>query len=222
MNRKVIRIPLLTAANLLMLICNIQMRAQNRSHFATEIMLAMPTGEYRNVDNRDRAEPGFGFDLAYFAPIGNSGLGLNSSFTGIFNKNVRFKSTNRRFFKVTGGWYSHLMLSTGPAYVKYFKNFGLKLYTQAGLNFTGISDSEETILQTGQIIETHDFEPASFFFYKAGISFILEEKVLLGLSYMDLGQLEYQSVYDTVNDEPVNELTSFRGYSINVKLGILL
>jgi hypothetical protein len=196
--------------------------AQDRSHFVVDIMLTLPTGEYRSVDNRVRGEPGFGFDLSYFAPLGESGLGINSSFTGIFNKNVRFKSTNSRFFKVSGGWYNHLMLSTGPAYTGNFETFGIKIYAQAGLNFTGISDSEEKILQTGQIIETHDFEPATFFFYQTGVSFILEKKVLLGLSYTDLGNLEYQSVLDSVNDEPVNQLTSFRGHSINVKLGLML
>ena len=195
--------------------------AQSGSHMEADIMLALPTGEYRSYDNPDRAEPGFGFRLEYFLPLGEQGFGINPAFSGLFNKNQRFKSTNTRFFKVSGGWYSHLILGAGPAYYRRLKNLGVKAYVNAGLNFTAISDSEEKIIQTGQIIETHDFESGSVFCYDAGFSFIIEERVILGLSYINLGDLDYQVSFNQVNSEEEQQRISFTAQSINIRLGLL-
>lgn len=196
-------------------------QAQSGDHLEADVMLPLPTGEYRDQTNRNRAESGFGFRLEYFQPIGNSGLGINPAFTGVFNKNVRFKSTNTRFFKVSGGWYSHLMLAVGPAYYRQFSKFGMKLYLNAGLNFTSISDSEETIISTGQIINSYDFENNSIFCYEAGLSFILEQRVVLGFSYINLGNLDYQVTFEQVNKSTDYQQIHFNGHSVNLKLGLL-
>lgn len=195
--------------------------AQSAAHIEADVMLTLPTGEYRNQLNDNHAEPGFGFRLEYFQPLGKAGFGINPAFSGVFNKNVKFKSTNARFFKVSGGWYSHLMLAAGPAYYRQFKRFGLKTYLNAGLNFTGISDSEETILNTGQIIRSYDFENSSSFCYEAGFSFILERRVVLGFSYINLGDLDYRVTFEQVNNNTEYQQIRFNGHSVNLKLGLL-
>lgn len=195
--------------------------AQSTAHFTTDISLNLPTGDFRVKSNDNYALPGFGFGLAYFAPFGRSSLGINSTFTGVFNRHNNFKSTNANLFKVSGGWYNHLMMGTGPAYLKSFKNFALKLYGTAGLNFSGISNAEETIIRTGQLIESNNFESDNFFFYEAGIGFILEGKVILGISYLDLGNLTYPVQVEKPNNEPEKNLIQTRGQLINFKIGLL-
>jgi hypothetical protein len=207
--------------SILSIMMPIALFSQSNSHVEASIMLTLPTGEYRTSENDNRAEPGFGFRLEYFQPIGKKGFGVNPAFSGVFNKNVQFKPANTRFFKVTGGWYSHLILGVGPAYFNQFRKFGMKVYANAGLNFTSISDSEETIINTGQIIETYAFENSSNFCYEAGFSVILEKRVVLGISYINLGNLDYRVTYNQVNNEPEQQQIKFTGHSINFKLGML-
>lgn len=195
--------------------------AQSTAHLEADIMLCMPAGQYRITENPDRAEAGVGFRVDYFLPVGKKGFGLVPAFTGMFNKNVRFKSTNTRFFKVEGGWYSHLALTAGPAYYRQFQNIGVKTYAAAGLNFTSITDSKETVINTGQVIDQYNYSQTTAMCLETGVALIFERRVVLGLSYFYLGDLTYEAGRESVNSEPESITTQFRGSNVNLRLGLL-